>query len=91
LERCCNGLPIGTVGIGENAIIRFTSDDFDFSGSDPLSFFADNLDPDDNWFLASTDFTVTSLESTLAAVPLPASLPLLLIGLGGLAHIGRRR
>jgi hypothetical protein len=90
LKRCCNDLSNGTVGIGKNAIARFTSNAFDFSGFDPLSFFAANLD-DEDFFDASTSFTVTSLESTLPAVPLPASLPLLLVGLGGLAHFGRRR
>ncbi|WP_425039343.1 VPLPA-CTERM sorting domain-containing protein [Primorskyibacter sp. S187A] len=36
-------------------------------------------------------FTITSLDVTLAPIPLPAGLPLLLAGLGGLALMARRK
>lgn len=75
------------VGVGPDAILRVTSDLFDFSADDPLSYFSANADPFDGLFLASTDLTLTSLT----AVPLPASLPLALAGLGALGFLARRK
>ena len=90
LSRSFSDLMNGTTGLGANAIMRITSDDFDFSTFAPLDFFADNADANGEFF-ASVDFTITALDSTLAPIPLPATLPLVLAGMGGLFIVGRRR
>jgi len=77
------------IAVGQVGILRYTSDDFDFSVLDPLDFFNANLiDPDFNpIFLASGDLTLTALN----AIPVPAGLPLLLSGIGGMYLMRRRK
>ena len=57
-------------------------------GSVTVSLF---MGPEVSFFSGENDEIAVTLEYTAAAVPLPATLPLLAAGLGGLALIQRRR
>jgi len=90
LSRSGSDLTNGTTGLGANAIMRLSSGDFDFSNLAPLDFFADNVVNGEAVFDDVT-FSITALDSPLAPIPLPATLPLVLAGMGGLFIVGRRR
>ena len=80
----------GTTGLGDNAILRITSGDFDFATFAPLDFLAD-ISAQDGEFATDVEFTLTSLTSaTIPVIPLPATLPLILAGMGSLAWLRRR-
>lgn len=81
LERSSFRFSGPSLGLGPNAIIRFTSDGFDFSQETPFSFFASNPDPD--YF--GVEFTATSLFAVpMAVVPLSPGLLFLITGIAGL-------
>lgn len=77
------------LGFANGSLFTMASGDFDFSGSDPLDFFEANANADGEFF---TDVEVSwqGLAST-TPIPLPASLPLVLAGLGSFAVLRRRR
>lgn len=94
LSRYDSDLGNGTVGVGLNAILRITSQDFDFSTRAPFDFFDDNSTDPGNGFLeyfTDVNVTLTALDRTTPVIPLPASLPLILAGLGSFALVRRRR
>lgn len=72
-------LDVDISGLLVDGVNTFTFDiRDDFSGGDPGTF-------------AVKDFTVTFREDDVAPVPLPAALPLMLLGLGGLYGLRRRQ
>jgi hypothetical protein len=89
LQLSDSDLSFGTTDLGDDAIMRITSGDFDFSNGSPFDFFAANADANAEFF-ADVSFTLTALDGTLTS-PLPATLPLVLAGMGGLAWAGRRK
>ncbi|WP_272008232.1 VPLPA-CTERM sorting domain-containing protein [Roseovarius sp. ZX-A-9] len=89
LSRNLSNLTNGKTGLGANAIMRLSSGDFNFSNLAPLDFFADKAFNGVDAY--DVTFSITALDSPLAPIPLPATLPLVLAGMGGLFIVGRRR
>jgi len=77
------------IGLGPNAIIRFTSDDFDFSQDAPFAFFESGNLID---YIGVT-FEATSLyaiPAPVTPVPLSPSMLFLMTGIAGLGWVGMR-
>ncbi|MEP4195302.1 MAG: VPLPA-CTERM sorting domain-containing protein [Aliishimia sp.] len=90
LERGSSDFGNGTSALGSDVIMRISSGDFDFTTFDPLAYLSSVADMTTGEFSAETSITLTAL-SAIAPIPVPASLPLILAGMGGLAFVGRRR
>ena len=88
LERTSFRLNSPSAGLGPNAIIRFTSDDFDFGQDAPFSFFANAGDAD----YTDVRFSATSLFAVpTSVVPLSPGLVFLITGIAGIGLLGRWR
>lgn len=88
LERSSFNLSSASVGLGPNAIIRFTSDEFDFTQDAPFDFFATSNLVD----YTGVRFAATSLfAEPMPTVPLSPAALFMITGLAGLGWVGRRR
>jgi hypothetical protein len=85
------------VTVSINGSLDLTGDAADFQGAGNLAdFLFVTLGSNENFFsspngIATTGTLTLTYESSIAAVPLPGSLPLALVGLAGLAVLRRRR
>ena len=96
-----NSLTFGNVDANDDFDIFFdgvlAANDVGISGANPALFggvelteFSVGADQV-SLFFGSDDFTVAGFDVSIAAVPLPAGLPLLLAGLGGMIAVRRKR